>query len=126
MAQQLEHLKWIQGTAFMVDGFRFQNPRCTKYFLTHFHADHTTGGLTAVSANVAAQPAEQVVSELFQHLQLCGRFYYTRDEGGCPGCRRPCSSVLDLAIQLTAAHTTRYTAAVESIPAVWPLPLHTR
>eukprot|EP00891_Asterochloris_glomerata_P006895 jgi/Astpho2/6895/gw1.00106.24.1_t len=32
----------------MVDGFRFQNPRCTKYFLTHFHADHTTGKLRAV------------------------------------------------------------------------------
>ena len=46
MAQQLEHLKWIQGTTFMVDGFRFQNPRCTKYFLTHFHADHTTGKLS--------------------------------------------------------------------------------
>ena len=46
MAQQLEHLKWIQGTTFMVDGFRFQNPRCTKYFLTHFHADHTTGELS--------------------------------------------------------------------------------
>ena len=54
MAQQLEHLKWIQGTTFMVDGFRFQNPRCTKYFLTHFHADHTTGGLTAAPATAPA------------------------------------------------------------------------
>ena len=63
MAQQLEHLKWIQGTTFMVDGFRFQNPRCTKYFLTHFHADHTTGELTAVSGS-AAHTAEQIGSEL--------------------------------------------------------------
>ena len=63
MAQQLEHLKWIQGTTFMVDGFRFQNPRCTKYFLTHFHADHTTGELTALSASAAAHAAEQKESE---------------------------------------------------------------
>ena len=43
MAQQLEHLKWINGTNFMVDGFNFQNARCKNYFLTHFHSDHTTG-----------------------------------------------------------------------------------
>ncbi len=64
MAQQLEHLKWIQGTTFMVDGFRFQNPRCTKYFLTHFHADHTTGKLRAVSASAAAHTAEEIVAEV--------------------------------------------------------------
>ncbi|KAK9806253.1 hypothetical protein WJX72_007365 [[Myrmecia] bisecta] len=43
MAAQVEHLKWIQGTNFMVDGFNFQSPRCRSYFLTHFHSDHTTG-----------------------------------------------------------------------------------
>ena len=46
MAAQVEHLKWIQGTNFMVDGFNFQNPRCRSYFLTHFHSDHTTGAGT--------------------------------------------------------------------------------
>ncbi len=43
MASQVEQIKWIQGTRFMVDGFRFQNSRCQNYFLTHFHSDHTTG-----------------------------------------------------------------------------------
>ena len=43
MAQQIEHIKWIHGTNFMVDGFNFQNPKCKNYFLTHFHSDHTTG-----------------------------------------------------------------------------------
>ena len=27
----------------MVDGFKFQSPRCRHYFLTHYHADHTIG-----------------------------------------------------------------------------------
>ena len=43
MAQQVEYIKWIDGTNFMVDGFNFQNARCKNYFLTHFHSDHTTG-----------------------------------------------------------------------------------
>ncbi|DBA71749.1 TPA: hypothetical protein ACH3X2_011021 [Trebouxia sp. C0005] len=52
MAQQLEHLKWINGTNFMVDGFNFQNARCKNYFLTHFHSDHTTGLNRAFSSGV--------------------------------------------------------------------------
>jgi Cft2 family RNA processing exonuclease len=43
MAAQLEHIKWIPGTRFIVDGFRFPSKDCQHYFLTHAHADHTTG-----------------------------------------------------------------------------------
>ena len=44
MASQVESIKWVPGTSFLVDGFRFQNSlRCKTYFLTHCHADHTTG-----------------------------------------------------------------------------------
>jgi DNA cross-link repair 1A protein len=43
MASQVEGVKWVPGTNFIVDGFRFQSPRCAAYFLTHFHSDHTTG-----------------------------------------------------------------------------------
>ena len=53
MAQQIEHIKWINGTNFMVDGFNFQNARCKNYFLTHFHSDHTTG-MSSSEAAVAA------------------------------------------------------------------------
>ena len=31
-------------------GFRFTNSRCQKYFLSHYHSDHTTGLTTAFSA----------------------------------------------------------------------------
>lgn len=43
MASQVEAIKWVPGTQFIVDGFRFQNPECRAYFLTHAHSDHTTG-----------------------------------------------------------------------------------
>lgn len=43
MASQVEAIKWVPGTRFIVDGFRFQNPSCKAYFLTHCHSDHTTG-----------------------------------------------------------------------------------
>jgi Cft2 family RNA processing exonuclease len=43
MAAQLEQVKWVPGTRFLVDGFRFPSPECKHYFLTHAHADHTTG-----------------------------------------------------------------------------------
>jgi len=43
MASQVESIKWVPGTKFIVDGFRFQSPSCTTYFLTHCHSDHTTG-----------------------------------------------------------------------------------
>lgn len=46
MAAQVEDLKWVRGTDFIVDGFRFQHPRCRRYFLTHAHSDHTTGALS--------------------------------------------------------------------------------
>lgn len=43
MATQRESIKWIPGTRFLVDGFRYVNPKCCRYFLTHFHSDHTCG-----------------------------------------------------------------------------------
>lgn len=43
MAEQVESIKWIPGTRLIVDGFRFQSPKCQCYLLTHFHSDHTTG-----------------------------------------------------------------------------------
>ncbi|GFR43607.1 hypothetical protein Agub_g4704, partial [Astrephomene gubernaculifera] len=43
MASQVEDIKWIPGTDFLVDGFNFKSPRCSHYFLTHFHSDHTVG-----------------------------------------------------------------------------------
>ena len=36
----------------MVDGFRFQSPKCRHYFLTHYHADHTTGAPQASQASI--------------------------------------------------------------------------
>ncbi|KAK9918001.1 hypothetical protein WJX75_000449 [Coccomyxa subellipsoidea] len=50
MAEQVEHIKWVPNTRFMVDGFRFQSPRCKHYWLTHYHSDHTTGLTTTFSA----------------------------------------------------------------------------
>ena len=43
LSRQVEGIKWIPGTKFIVDGFRFQSTACQCYFLTHVHADHTTG-----------------------------------------------------------------------------------
>lgn len=34
MAAQVEAVKWVPGTKFIVDGFRFQSPACAAYFLT--------------------------------------------------------------------------------------------
>ena len=38
MASQVEGIKWVPGTQFLVDGFRFQHPACQAYFLTHAHS----------------------------------------------------------------------------------------
>ncbi|GAB4816048.1 hypothetical protein N2152v2_003094 [Parachlorella kessleri] len=35
--------KLVPGTGFIVDGFRFVNPKWTAYFLSHAHSDHYTG-----------------------------------------------------------------------------------
>ncbi len=43
MASRRQELKWVPGTSFLVDGFEYCSPRCSHYFLTHCHADHTIG-----------------------------------------------------------------------------------
>ncbi len=43
MATQVEQIKWVPHTCFLVDGFAFKHPRCRHYFLTHAHSDHTVG-----------------------------------------------------------------------------------
>lgn len=43
MAEQVESIKWVPNTRFLVDGFRFQSPRCSSYFLSHMHGDHYCG-----------------------------------------------------------------------------------
>ncbi|KAG2453744.1 hypothetical protein HYH02_001955 [Chlamydomonas schloesseri] len=43
MATQVESIKWVPGTNFIVDGFAFTSPKCKHYFLTHAHSDHTIG-----------------------------------------------------------------------------------
>lgn len=43
MATQVEQIKWVPHTSFLVDGFAFKHPRCRYYFLTHAHSDHTVG-----------------------------------------------------------------------------------
>ena len=45
MAEQVESIKWVPNTRFLVDGFRFQSPRCSSYFLSHMHGDHYCGEL---------------------------------------------------------------------------------
>jgi L-ascorbate metabolism protein UlaG (beta-lactamase superfamily) len=42
----------IAGTPFMVDGFKFQSPKCKHYFLTHYHADHTIGASQQLLHNI--------------------------------------------------------------------------
>ncbi|CAL8471261.1 g10803 [Coccomyxa elongata] len=50
MAEQVENIKWVPNTPFIVDGFRFQTPRCKHYWLSHYHSDHTIGLSTSFSA----------------------------------------------------------------------------
>ena len=44
----------------MVDGFKFQSPRCRHYFLTHYHADHTIGAFNLQTLHAGIAPASYV------------------------------------------------------------------
>jgi DNA cross-link repair 1A protein len=44
------------GTTFIVDGFAFASPRCTAYFLTHCHSDHTVGLRRNFAASIYCSP----------------------------------------------------------------------
>ncbi len=57
MAEQVEAIKWVPNTNFLVDGFRFQSPRCSSYFLTHYHGDHTCGAAAPLAAMLPAAGA---------------------------------------------------------------------
>uniref|UniRef100_A0A383V4K8 Metallo-beta-lactamase domain-containing protein n=1 Tax=Tetradesmus obliquus TaxID=3088 RepID=A0A383V4K8_TETOB len=99
MATQVEHIKWVPGTTFIVDGFAFPSPRCTAYFLTHCHSDHTIGlrrdfastiYCSPVSARLLAHDwglrAPQVqVLQLGQPLLLQGVTVTAIDANHCPG-----------------------------------------
>lgn len=43
MASQVASCKYVPGTDFNVDGFKFVRPGTRYFFLTHFHGDHTVG-----------------------------------------------------------------------------------
>ena len=43
MASQVQRIKEVPGTRFIVDGFKFTSPFVRHYFLTHAHSDHTIG-----------------------------------------------------------------------------------
>lgn len=87
------------GTTFIVDGFAFASPRCSAYFLTHCHSDHTVGlrrdfaatiYCSPVSARVLAHDwglrAPQVqVLQLGQPLLLQGVTVTAIDANHCPG-----------------------------------------
>lgn len=87
------------GTTFIVDGFAFPSPRCTAYFLTHCHSDHTIGlrrdfastiYCSPVSARLLAHDwglrAPQVqVLQLGQPLLLQGVTVTAIDANHCPG-----------------------------------------
>lgn len=100
MAQQVEHIKWIDGTNFMVDGFNFQNARCKNYFLTHFHSDHTTGLNRSFSSGVVycspitatllikdmGLPAERIIPLSVDTLHCIDGVTVTlMDANHCPG-----------------------------------------
>jgi len=57
MAEQVEAIKWVPHTNFLVDGFRFQSPRCSSHFLTHYHGDHTCGAAAPLAATPPAARA---------------------------------------------------------------------
>lgn len=51
MATQDEKIKWVEGSPFMVDGFRFTNARCKHYLLTHFHSGLRVSGFPSLSSS---------------------------------------------------------------------------
>lgn len=100
MAAQIESIKWVPGTKFIVDGFAFLNPKCQHYFLTHCHSDHTCGlrrrfdagtiWCSPVSAKLLAAewnlraPTVQVL-QLNQPTAIDGVSVTALDANHCPG-----------------------------------------
>jgi ribonuclease BN (tRNA processing enzyme) len=64
MASQVESIKWVPNTRFIVDGFKYQSPACKHYFLSHYHSDHTIG--------VLILPCRYCISYSFDVLSQCG------------------------------------------------------
>lgn len=66
MAEQVESIKWVPNSDFLVDGFRFQSPRCSSHFLTHYHGDHTCGAALRL-----VLPAADARCHLFRGALQC-------------------------------------------------------
>ncbi|GAB4818508.1 hypothetical protein N2152v2_005554 [Parachlorella kessleri] len=65
MASQVESIKRVPGTPFIVDGFRFQSAECRHYFLTHAHSDHTTGlGRSFSGGTIYCTPVTAAILQL--------------------------------------------------------------
>jgi DNA cross-link repair 1A protein len=84
----------------MVDGFGFANARCSQYFLTHMHSDHTTGltrGFDAgtiwaspistrlLAAEWGLRPPRVRVLQLGQPVVVDGVSVTALDANHCPG-----------------------------------------
>ncbi|KAA0189355.1 DNA cross-link repair 1A protein [Fasciolopsis buskii] len=91
--------KWIAGTPFTVDAFRYGAiPGCQVYFLSHFHYDHYGGLTKAFKGSIyCSQVTEGFLKnnfgtglnvtglELNQPHQICGFDVVAIDANHCPG-----------------------------------------
>ncbi|KDD73775.1 hypothetical protein H632_c1848p1, partial [Helicosporidium sp. ATCC 50920] len=92
--------KQVPGTSFLVDGFKYARPGIDAYFLTHAHADHTTGltkdwslgpiycsEITArhITAVIGVHPAHVTVLPSEDSVEVCGVSVASTDANHCPG-----------------------------------------